>query len=62
MPVKQSTTSDEPNSHQKLLDRIARRYEQLDEQLEQLEAKLRESSIGSEHPSSPVPGRPRQPR
>lgn len=62
MPVKQSTPSDARDSHQKLLDRIARRYEQLDEQLEQLEVKLRESSIGSEPPSAPAPGRPRQPR
>jgi hypothetical protein len=62
MPAKQSTTSDERNSHQKLLERIARRYEQLDEQLEQLEAKLREGSIGSEPPSCPAPARPRLPR
>lgn len=62
MTVSRSRPPVKPVPHQELLERIAQRYEQLDEQLAVLEAKLRDSAIGPEIPRTDSTGRPRQPR
>ena len=62
MPLQRQTERDSRSTHEQLLDRIARRYEELEGQLAELEAKLLNADFP--RPSTPCAesDRPRQPR
>lgn len=62
MPVDRSTASAGRASQEQLLQRIAQRYEQLAEQLDALEAKLRDSQLEVITELDTADFQPRKPR
>ena len=62
MPQQRPTLPHSQNPHEQLLERIAQRYAQLEDRLEELEAKLSSADVERALEPHAESDRPRQPR